>query len=249
MLQLSKLSQQQDQLRQVTLALRMVAVLLLLWAGWRYSKRLQAELAEQVRLRAQVNAANDALEEKVRLRTAELRAANSQLEILSTTDGLTGLANRRRFDNYWAEEWQRALRQATPLAVIMLDLDHFKAYNDHYGHLQGDECLRRVGAVLQASVRRAGELAARYGGEEFVVVLPGVTRQQALETARGVLIAMREAKLPHASSPVAGMVTLSLGVAVGMAQATDEPEQLLKMADTALYTAKNTGRNRVVQAN
>jgi diguanylate cyclase (GGDEF)-like protein len=249
MLQLSNLSQQQDQLRQLTLVLRMVAVLLLLWAGWRYSRRLQTELAEQLHLRSQVSAANEALEDKVRLRTAELQAANSQLEILSITDGLTGLANRRRFESYWTDEWQRAMRQATPLAVIMLDVDHFKAYNDHYGHPQGDQCLRRVGAVLQASVRRAGELAARYGGEEFVVVMPGVTQQQALETARGILIAMREAQLPHASSPVASMLTLSLGVAVGIPQATDEREYLLKMADTALYAAKKNGRNRVVQAN
>jgi diguanylate cyclase (GGDEF)-like protein len=248
-LQLSSLSQQQDQLRQVTLVLRMLAVLLLLWAGWRYSKRLQTELAEQLHLRSQVSAANEALEEKVKLRTAELQSANNQLEILSITDGLTGLANRRRFESYWTEEWQRALRQATPLAVIMLDVDHFKAYNDHYGHPQGDQCLCRVGAVLQSSVRRAGELAARYGGEEFVVVLPGVTQQQAMETARGILIAMREAQLPHANSPVAGMLTLSLGVAVGIPQATDEREQLLKLADTALYAAKNNGRNRVVQAN
>lgn len=248
MLQLSSLSQKQDQMRQITLVLRMVAVLLLLWAGWRYSKRLQTELSEQLHLRSQVSAANEALEAKVRLRTAELQAANSQLEILSITDGLTGLANRRRFDSYWTEEWLRALRQATPLAVIMLDVDHFKAYNDHYGHPQGDQCLCRVAAVLQACVRRAGELAARYGGEEFVVVLPGVTQQQALDTARGILIAMREAQLPHAISPVASILTLSLGVAVGIPQATDEREYLLKMADTALYAAKKNGRNRVVQA-
>lgn len=245
MLDLSHQSQQQDQLRQITLVLRIVAVLLLLWAGWRYSKRLKAELAEQLRLRWQVSCINEALEEKVRLRTAELQAANQQLEILSTTDGLTGLANRRRFDHYWAQEWQRALRQATPLAVIMLDVDHFKAYNDHYGHPQGDECLRRVGAVLQASVRRAGELAARYGGEEFVVVLPGVTPQQALETAQGILIAMRDEKIPHTGSPVASMVTLSLGVAAGIPDATDVQEYLLKMADEALYAAKHKGRNCV----
>ncbi|TXT35573.1 MAG: diguanylate cyclase [Comamonadaceae bacterium] len=226
----------------------MMAVVLLLWAGWRYSRRLKAELAEQLRLRWEVSTINEALEEKVRLRTAELEAVNQQLEILSTTDGLTGLANRRRFDRYWMDEWQRALRQASPLAVIMLDVDHFKAYNDHYGHPQGDECLRRVGAVLQAAVRRAGELAARYGGEEFVVVLPGVTPQQAMDTAQGILTAIRAAALPHASSPVASVVTLSLGVAAGIPGATDAREHLLKMADEALYTAKNTGRNRVVLA-
>jgi diguanylate cyclase (GGDEF)-like protein len=246
--ELSTRTQRQDHLRQITLVLRMVAVLLLLWAGWRYSKRLQAELAEQMNLRSQVSAANEALEEKVRLRTTELQAANSQLEILSTTDSLTGLANRRRFERYWIEEWQRALRQATPLAVIMLDVDHFKAYNDHYGHHQGDECLRRIGAVLQTTVRRAGELAARYGGEEFVVVLPGVTRQRAQETAQGILSDIREAHMPHASSPVANVVTVSLGVSVGIPAATDEREFMLKKADSALYAAKNSGRNRMVLA-
>ena len=246
--ELSSQAQQQDQLRQITLVLRLVAVLLLLWAGWRYSRRLKAELAEQLRLRWQVSAINQALEEKVKLRTAELETANQQLELLSTTDGLTGLANRRRFDQYWMNECQRALRQASPLAVIMLDVDHFKAYNDHYGHQQGDDCLRRVGEVLQASVRRAGELAARYGGEEFVVILPGVSQQQAMDVAQGILVAMREASLSHASSPVAKMVTLSLGVAVGVPVATDACAQLLKMADDALYVAKNQGRNRVVLA-
>jgi diguanylate cyclase (GGDEF)-like protein len=209
--ELSNTVRQQAQLRQVTLMLRLAAVVLLLWAGWRYSRRLQAELAEQVRLRGEVTAANEALEEKVRLRTAELQAANSQLETLSTTDGLTGLANRRRFDKYWAEEWQRALRQATPLAVIMMDVDHFKTYNDHYGHQQGDECLRRVGEVLRATVRRAGELAARYGGEEFVVVMPGASLTQAQETAESILAAIRAEQMPHASSPVASVVTISLG--------------------------------------
>jgi diguanylate cyclase (GGDEF)-like protein len=199
-------------------------------------------------LRWQVSTINEELEEKVRQRTTELQAANKQLEILSTTDALTGLANRRRFDRYWADEWQRALRQATPLAVIMLDVDHFKAYNDHYGHPQGDVCLRRVGAVLQSTVRRGGELAARYGGEEFVVVLPGVTRQQAQETARAILNAICAAQMPHACSPVATMVTVSLGVAVGVPGATDERDHLLKMADVALYAAKNKGRNRVVLA-
>lgn len=175
-------------------------------------------MAEQVRLRAEVTAANEALEEKVRLRTAELQAANSQLETLSTIDGLTGLANRRRFDKYWAEEWQRALRQATPLAVIMMDVDHFKAYNDHYGHQQGDACLRRMGDVLRATVRRAGELAARYGGEEFVVVMPGASLTQAQETAESILAAIRAEQMPHASSPVASVVTISLGVAAGTPQ-------------------------------
>lgn len=247
-LELSNRTLQQDQLRQITLGLRLAAVALMMWAGWRYSSRLKTELAEQVHLRTLVSAANEALEESVKLRTAELMAANSQLEILSTTDGLTGLANRRRFDRYWLEEWQRALRQATPLSVIMIDVDHFKLYNDLYGHAQGDVCLRRVAEVLQASVRRAGELAARYGGEEFVVVMPGVSRQQAYETALGILGGIRDAQIPHASSPVATTLTLSLGIATGVPDATDERWHLLKLADDALYAAKGEGRNCAVLA-
>ena len=247
-IELANTARQQDQLRQATLALRLAAVALLLWAGWRYSRRLQTELAEQRRLRAEVTTAKDMLEEKVHQRTAELEDANHQLETLSTTDALTGLANRRRFESYWAEEWQRAVRQGTPLAVIMIDVDHFKNYNDHYGHQAGDACLRRLGAVLRLTVRRAGELAARYGGEEFVVVLPGVTGQQATETATAILAAVQAEQMPHATSPVASVLTLSLGVAIGRPGAGEERERLIRLADEALYRAKHLGRNRVLLA-
>lgn len=247
-IELATTGRQQDQLRQGTLVLRLAAALLMLWAGWRYSRRLQTELAEQRRLRVEVTRANAALEDKVRRRTDELQLANQQLEILSTTDALTSLANRRCFDRYWADEWQRALRQGTSLAVIMLDVDYFKAYNDHYGHQQGDLCLQRVGEVLRASVRRAGELAARYGGEEFVVVLPGASLAQAQETAQSILLAMRAQQIPHASSPLAHVVTISLGVAACTPHLADHRERLLKAADMALFEAKHRGRNAVVVA-
>ncbi len=245
-IELTTTAKRQDQIRRASLALRLAAVVLLLWAGWRYSSRLQADLATQVRLRSEITQAKEALEETVKRRTAELQAANAQLENLSTTDSLTGLANRRRFDSYWAEEWCRAQRQATPLAVIMLDVDHFKLYNDSYGHQQGDVCLQRVGQVLHASVRRASELAARYGGEEFVVVLPGASSQQALETAQSILTALRAEQLPHASSPVAEVITVSLGVASGIPGKAESQERLLKAADDALYEAKSRSRNCVV---
>ena len=209
-----------NKLRDATLVLRLGAMLLLLWTGWRYSERLQAELAEQVRLRAAVGAANEALEEKVQQRTQQLEAANVQLAQLSTTDGLTGLPNRRRFDTHWAEEWHRALRAATPLAVIMIDVDHFKAYNDRSGHQKGDQCLRRVAEVLSVSVRRAGELVARYGGEEFVVVMPGASVAHALETAESIRAAVEAARIEHPQSPVGPVVTVSLGVAVGVPSPT-----------------------------
>jgi diguanylate cyclase (GGDEF)-like protein len=247
-IELADAARQQDRLRWATLFLRLAAIALVLWAGFRYSRRLQAELAGQMRLRTEVTQANEALESKVRQRTAELEAANQQLETLSATDGLTGLANRRSFDSYWAQEWQRAVRQGTPLAVIMLDVDHFKAYNDHHGHQQGDACLRTLGEVLRVTIRRAGELAARYGGEEFVVVMPGASAQKAQETAISILSALGAEHLPHASSPVAPVITISLGVAGGTPGAADDRELLIKAADIALFEAKHQGRNRVVMS-
>ncbi len=247
-IELANTAQQQSRLRQAALALRLVAVLLLLWAGWRYWQHMQAELNQQRNLRLELTMAKEMLEEKVHQRTAELEGANRQLETLSITDELTGLANRRRFDKYWSEEWQRAVRLGTPLAVIMMDVDHFKNYNDHYGHLVGDECLRQLGALLRVTIRRAGELAARYGGEEFVVVLPGATAQQAAETAAALLLAVQTEQIPHAASPVSNRLTISLGVAIGHPDAHEDRDRLIRLADEALYRAKHLGRNRVVIA-
>lgn len=245
-IELTNTARQHDSLRQLTLALRLMAVVLLLWTGWRYSIRLQAELAEQTRLRTALAAANAELENKVQQRTQALEDVNRRLEILSVTDGLTHLANRRRFDAVWLTEWQRAVRQSTPLAVIMLDVDHFKAYNDHYGHQQGDECLRRVGEVLLSTVRRAGELVARYGGEEFVVVMPGTSVVGAMGMAEIIRVGIEAVGMTHAHSPVGGVVTVSLGVAVGIPSARDDRDALIQAADAALYQAKHQGRNRVV---
>lgn len=234
--------------QQVSLALRLTAVALMLLAGWRYARRLQSELAEQSRLRAALAQSNEALEAKVRQRTEDLEQANRQLERLSVTDELTQLANRRRFDVALAQEWQRAQRRRQSLALIMLDVDHFKAYNDRYGHQAGDACLQQIAAVLRSCARRAGDLAARYGGEEFVVMLPDADVHMAAAVAQSIRESLLQAALPHASSPVAPVVTVSLGVAACVPPGEASSEPLLRQADTALYEAKSQGRNRLILA-
>jgi diguanylate cyclase (GGDEF)-like protein len=174
----------------------------------------------------------------------ELAAANDQLAQLSTTDELTGIANRRRFDEALAHEWQRGARQKDPLSLLMLDIDHFKLYNDHYGHLAGDECLRRVSHLLGGGVRRAGELVARYGGEEFVVLLPSTDLDLAQAIAQRCMQQVREAAIPHGRSPTAEFLTLSIGVACTVPDVGRKPDTLVREADTALYRAKDAGRNR-----
>jgi diguanylate cyclase (GGDEF)-like protein len=237
-----------EQLRQAVQVLRIAALLVLLWAGVMFSRRLRAEVALQERLREQIAAANQALEEKVQTRTAELEAANRQLEALSATDGLTGLANRRKFDVEWEMEWQRALRQGLPLAVAMVDVDQFKAYNDHYGHQMGDLCLKIVAQTLGSSAQRSGGMAARYGGEEFVVILPGLDGAQAYAAMERVRAALQAQGLPHAKADVAGVVTISVGVASRVPRADESSASLVQEADTAMYLAKHQGRNQVVVA-
>ena len=227
---------------------RIAALLLLLWVGVVFSRRLRAEASEQARLRDAVAASNRELEEKVLLRTAELETANQQLQALSATDGLTGLANRRAFDQQWAEEWQRASRQGVPLAVAMLDVDQFKLYNDHYGHQAGDVCLRILAQTMANTVQRSGELVARYGGEEFVIILPGLGGAEALAAMERIRAAVQGLGLPHAKATVAGVVTISIGVASCVPQHGQDAASLVQAADAALYQAKHQGRNKVVLA-
>ncbi|MDQ1258371.1 MAG: hypothetical protein QG643_193 [Pseudomonadota bacterium] len=234
-----------EHIRSLSLAVWVGAIVLLLWIGTLFSRRLHAEATEQAHLREIISAANRDLEEKVRLRTLELEAANRKLEDLSSTDALTGLANRRRFDTVWELEWQRALRQGFALAVAMIDVDHFKDYNDHYGHQAGDDCLRRLAQVLAAASQRSGELAARYGGEEFVIVLPAVNAEDAMANAERIRSAVQALNIVNAVDIPAGMLTVSIGVACRVPTAHDSPASLLRAADAALYEAKHQGRNRV----
>jgi diguanylate cyclase (GGDEF)-like protein len=185
------------------------------------------------------------LERRVAERTEALAVANRRLEQLSISDALTGLANRRRFDEVFASEWRRALHGSASIGLVLIDIDYFKRYNDHYGHVGGDRCLRAVASALQASVRQDVDLAARYGGEEFALILPGADlRAAAAAAARAqqAIVALRE---PHAASPL-HYVTISQGVAARIPDETAGAEQFLKAADAALYRAKQQGRNRLV---
>ncbi|MEN9396233.1 MAG: hypothetical protein RLZ81_763 [Pseudomonadota bacterium] len=164
--------------------------------------------------------------------------------ILATRDELTGLANRRRLNEVLASEWARARRSEEPLALIMIDIDHFKLYNDHYGHQAGDACLRRVAQVIQASAGRAGDLAARYGGEEFLLILTGADAARAQRVAEKVRKSVEAMGLPHVHSPT-GKITISVGVAAAMQDSYQDAESMLRAADLALYDAKHGGRNQV----
>jgi diguanylate cyclase (GGDEF)-like protein len=160
-------------------------------------------------------------------------------------DGLTDIANRRFFDQILQKEWQRCLRNGTPLALILCDLDYFKYYNDHFGHLQGDDCLIQVTQALKKVIKRPGDLLARYGGEEFVVLLPETPLQGAYKVAQAMAEAVHQLALPHPESPEHKYVALSLGLAVEIPRAEKTKEQLLNAADKALYLAKDRGRNQI----
>jgi diguanylate cyclase (GGDEF)-like protein/PAS domain S-box-containing protein len=186
------------------------------------------------------------LERQVRERTQELSELNDKLQRLSDYDGLTGIANRRKFDSALETEWNRAKRSNAPLTLAMIDVDHFKAYNDHLGHLLGDDCLRRVAQALAESVRQSCDLAARYGGEEFAVILPGLEAGNATRVARKLCAAVMALGIPHGASPTADVITVSVGVATGVPEQGGRPEALVQAADANLYRAKEQGRNRVI---
>ncbi len=181
----------------------------------------------------------------LQIKQDELELANRQLQALADLDGLTGIANRRRFDEHLMSEWGRALRSGYPLSVLLIDLDHFKKYNDTYGHQAGDDCLIVVGAVLHAHAQRPGDLAARYGGEEFALILPDTDRNAAEEIGWRIVRDMAAYRIPHQSSPVADVVTCSVGVATVVPTPIVSARELVAATDQALYSAKGNGRNRV----
>ncbi len=174
--------------------------------------------------------------------STELGIANLRLGELSLTDSLTGVGNRRRLDESLRAECARSRREGKPLALLMVDVDHFKLYNDCYGHQAGDGCLAKVAVLLQEQSRRAADLVARYGGEEFVVIAYDTRREGAQKLGEAICRAIAALGLPHALSPH-GRVTVSIGAAVMMPGNKLEPGELIRQADAALYRAKNDGRN------
>jgi diguanylate cyclase (GGDEF)-like protein/PAS domain S-box-containing protein len=177
----------------------------------------------------------------------DLKAANQELILLASVDGLTQVANRRCFDEYLEQQWQQSVREQWPLSLILCDIDFFKFYNDCYGHLAGDECLKQVVAEIGQIVRHSSDLVARYGGEEFVVVLPDTDEQKAFQIAQRIATRVKALKIPHARSQVSEYVTLSLGVASTIPSHDANNQQLIAVADAALYEAKTSGRDRAVQ--
>ena len=174
----------------------------------------------------------------------ELKRHRDTLEALSTLDGLTGIPNRRRFDEVLNVEWLRGQREGVFLSLIMLDIDHFKLYNDNYGHIEGDDCLKKVAACLARAMGRPADFLARYGGEEFAVVLPMTDREGCATVAAALLEQIGELRLPHAYSPVSSQVTISLGGATMRPDRLASPKTLVERADRALYASKMAGRNR-----
>jgi diguanylate cyclase (GGDEF)-like protein/PAS domain S-box-containing protein len=178
----------------------------------------------------------------------ERKKAQEQLKLHALMDGLTGIANRRHFDNTLDLEWRRAMRSAKPLSLIMIDIDFFKNYNDLYGHLSGDSCLQKIADTIKASLRRAGNFVARYGGEEFAVILPDTDTEGAYLFAESLREKIENINMEHKHSKISSSVTISQGVATTIPKKNSAQDELISLADKALYKAKQEGRNRVIRA-
>ena len=177
-------------------------------------------------------------------RQLAVRSEMKRLEALSVTDGLTQIANRRYFDSFLTAEWRRSVREGGSVGLIMIDIDHFKGYNDHYGHLEGDKCLQMVAKALKEQAQRPRDLVARFGGEEFAVVLPSVHFEGMKVVAERIQNAIAELKLPNAGSDTSSMLTVRMGLSWAEPGPMDTEVTLIEAADEALYAAKAGGRHR-----
>jgi len=173
----------------------------------------------------------------------ELKRRGDLLEAMATIDGLTGIANRRKFDAFLQQEWFRAMRLKTWISIIMLDIDYFKRFNDHYGHIIGDDCLKLVANTVAQTLTRSADLVARYGGEEFICVLTDTPLESAVAVAEKIKTAINTLTIPHEASPVVNYVTISLGVSAVVPNIGTDPLSLVMSADRHLYVAKENGRN------
>ncbi len=177
----------------------------------------------------------------------KLEAVNLELQRLVTIDGLTQIANRRRFEEYFYQEWQRLKREQRPLSLILCDVDFFKLYNDTYGHRVGDRCLQKIAQAIKDMIKRPGDLVARYGGEEFAVILPNTDTKGATHVADEICHTVRTLAIPHQNSQVSSYVTISVGFTTEIPQPDSDLEEMIAAADRALYKAKAVGRDRFVQ--
>jgi diguanylate cyclase (GGDEF)-like protein len=177
-----------------------------------------------------------------------LKFQSDLLRKLVFLDGLSGVFNRRYFDQQLGVEWARSTRSSSPLSAIMLDVDHFKLFNDHYGHQAGDDCLRQIAVTLKTCLKRPGDLVARYGGEEFACILPDTSFNDAMSLANELERKVRALSIAHAHSSVTGVITVSVGVATRTVDSTEDAAALIGLADAQLYDAKQSGRGRVCGA-
>ena len=205
---------------------------------------LQSRIASALRLRKEIKKRN-AREKELRRTAKKLKAANKKLEEMASQDGLTGLSNRRLFDKTIRKEWKKAQENESNLGVIMLDIDHFKEYNDYYGHQTGDDCLKDLAAVMKELTPGPENLAARYGGEEFVIVLVETDLAKVKAMAKRLREKIVSLKIAHQESKVADYVTVSIGAAMAQPDHKSGAKRLIKKADEMLYQAKEEGRNQV----
>ena len=216
-------------------------VIIVLMVGYlkRETDRKNRELQEKNQELAEAN-------EKLEEANQKLQVANGKLEELSLTDSLTGIANRRAFDQTYNYEFAAAVRNQLPLSFLMLDLDFFKQYNDLYGHLAGDECLKKIAGVLCRQLKRRTDLVARYGGEEFIVLLPNTEVEEASRIADYIQTGLHQMQIPFSGSSIAEYVTASIGITSLRPRRDMDPREVIDQADKALYAAKNKGRNCVI---
>jgi diguanylate cyclase (GGDEF)-like protein len=209
------------------------------------NRQLETEIQTRVKAQQELQRINRDLD----LANKELDYANHQLRLAVNHDGLTKIANRRRFDEYFEQTWLQALRDQSNLTLILCDIDYFKLFNDTYGHVEGDRCLQQVAETLETVIKRPMDLAARYGGEEFAMILPNTNLQGGLVIAENLLTAIQQLGISHASSPVKDHLTLSIGISTLLPTPERTAQTLLTAADIALYEAKQLGRAQIVVNN